>query len=508
MRKEDTFILSIDEGTSSAKAFIFDSNACIRGMGQESFHQYYPHPGWVEHDPEEIWQAEQKAILSACNSAGITTRELCCIGVTNQRETCVLWEKDTGKPLYPAITWQDRRTANLIEQLDQETKKYIQQTTGLIPDAYFSGPKIKWILDTFPDLRRKTMHGTVLFGTMDTYLIYKLTEGQLHITDVTNAARTMLFNIHTCSWDSDLLTLFNIPENVLPEVKTCTEVYGTTKHSLFQKEVMISGCIGDQQAALYGQGCFHPGMVKNTYGTGNFILMNTGTQIIKSKNLLTTIACSKDQKITYALEGSIFVSGALIEWLINLGLITDMQSLATQAKKTTSNDGVYLVPAFVGLGAPYWNPYARGTILGITRGTTKEILIRAALESIVYSCEDVFVEMKKDSQININEIRVDGGGASNDFLLQLQADISQVSLLRPQSIESTARGAAFLAGLAVEYYDHETHLSELIQNDATFSPMITKEQKTLLYNGWKNAIDETIHWAAKTKEIMKSTKED
>lgn len=492
---KDTFILAIDEGTSSAKAFIFNENGKIIGKGQQSFKQYYPKPGFVEHDPLEIWQAQQNAIRQALQTSKISAKNLAAIGITNQRETTILWDRKTGKPIYYAIVWQDRRTANFIDHLDEETKTMIKEKTGLTPDAYFSASKIKWLLDNIPNTRHKAEQGELLFGTVDTFLLYHLTGGRVHATDYTNASRTMLYDIHHLQWDEELLHLFNIPEAILPEVKESSGTYGTTAADLFESSVTISGCAGDQQAALFGQSCYEPGMVKNTFGTGNFILMNTGVNPVMSPNLLTTIAWVLDGQVTYALEGSVFITGAGIQWLISIGLVTDVNDIETLAMSVPTTEGVYFVPAFVGLGAPYWDQYARGTIVGLTRGTGKAVLARAALESIGYLSQDVLHEMEKDSHIPVKEIRVDGGAAVNDFLLQFHADIAGIPVIRPLQVETTALGAAYLAGLSVDYWQDMDELQELWKNEKTYHPTMTNEKRNFYYAGWKKAVTRAQGWS-------------
>lgn len=485
------YVLSLDEGTTSARAIIFDRESNVMGMGQYEFSQHYPKPGWVEHDPEEIWDAQFRAIKTAIENAKIEPSQIAAIGVTNQRETTIVWDRN-GKPLYNAIVWQCRRTAEMVEEIKREYGDVIKEKTGLVPDAYFSASKLKWLLDNVPGLREKAERGEVLFGTVDTFLIYRLT-GE-HVTDYSNASRTMLFNIRKLDWDEELLELFDIPEEVLPEIRESSEVYGYTKKELLGAEIPVSGDAGDQQAALFGQAGFETGMVKATYGTGSFILVNTGKTVRYSDNLLTTIAWGLDGKVTYALEGSVFVTGAAVQWLRDgIKIIKHAAETEELAEKLESNEGVYFVPAFVGLGAPYWDQFARGLIIGITRGTGREHLARATLEAIAYLTRDVIEEMEK--LVGIKELRVDGGATKNDFLMQFQADILNRRVVRPVVKETTALGAAYLAGLAVDYWESLEEIKELWKAERVFEPRMDEETRERLYNGWKEAVKRAMGWA-------------
>ena len=487
----EKFILSLDEGTTSARAILFDRESNVLGIGQYEFPQHYPKPGWVEHDPEEIWEAQLGAVKTAIRDAKIETSQIAAIGVTNQRETTIVWDKK-GRPLYNAIVWQCRRTAEMIEEIKREYGDLIKKKTGLVPDAYFSASKLKWLLDNVPGLREKAERGEALFGTVDTFLIYRLT-GE-HVTDYSNASRTMLFNIKKLDWDDELLELFNIPEGMLPEVRESSEVYGYTKKDILGREVPVSGDAGDQQAALFGQAAFETGMVKATYGTGSFILANTGKMVRYSENLLTTIAWGLNGRVSYALEGSIFVTGAAVQWLRDgIRIIKHASETEELAKALESNEGVYFVPAFVGLGAPYWDQFARGLIIGITRGTGREHLARATLEAIAYLTRDVIEEMEK--LVGIKELRVDGGATSNDFLMQFQADILNRRVVRPVVKETTALGAAYLAGLAVGYWESLEEISELWKVEKIFEPSMDDETREKLYHGWKEAVKRALGWA-------------
>jgi len=495
MEQEERYILTLDEGTSSAKAFIFDKTGKTISSGQHMFPQYYSQPGWVEHNPMEIWTAQRKAIKEAMGQANIQVEELESIGITNQRETTVIWKKKTGKPIHNAIVWQDRRTSDIIDSLDPTIKQLIKTKSGLIPDAYFSASKIQWMLDHDPDARKQAENGELLFGTIDTFLLYHLTDGKVHATDHSNASRTMLYDINKLRWDDELLEIFKIPENILPTIEDSSTIYGSTSEKTFGKKITISGCAGDQQAALFGQRCFKKGMVKNTFGTGNFLLMNTGSKPVGSTNILTTVAWVIDGQPTYSLEGSIFVTGAAVQWLKDIGIINDIDSISSIAMSEPDNQGVYFIPAFVGLGAPYWDQYARGTIIGITRGTTKEILVRAALESICYSSQDIIEEMQNDSGIPITHVHVDGGGTTNDFLLQHHADISRKSIIKPYQEHTTALGAAFLAGLSTNYWENIDEITQLDIPSITFEPLMPQRTSNILYEGWKKAVSHSKEWA-------------
>jgi glycerol kinase len=496
---QEKFILALDQGTTSSRAILFDHSGSIITTAQKEFKQIYPQPAWVEHDAEEIWSSQYGVLAEAMAKKNITTEQIAAIGITNQRETTIVWERKTGKPICNAIVWQDRRTADYCNELKAlGLAQTIQQKTGLIIDAYFSATKLKWILDNVSGARAKADKGELAFGTIDTWLAWKLSSGQLHITDVSNASRTMLFNIHTCEWDNDLLKLFNIPENILPEVRASSEVYGVSGSIIAPSSgVPIAGIAGDQQAALFGQLCTQPGMVKNTYGTGCFMLMNTGTNAVASKNnLLTTIAWKINNRIEYALEGSIFIGGAVVQWLRDgLHLIrssSDVEALASQVSET---DGVYVVPAFAGLGAPHWNQYARGSIFGMTRGTTNAHIGLAALESIAYQTYDVLKAMEADSSISIKELRVDGGATANNLLMQFQSDILQVPVVRPVVYETTALGAAYLAGLAVGFWNSVEDIQKQWQVDKKFIPVTNKEKIIGLLKGWQRAVKASIAWA-------------
>lgn len=493
---QDKYVLSLDEGTTSARAIVFDKDSRVLGVGQYEFPQYYPKPGWVEQDPKEIFHFQLKAIRDAIKVAKISVKDVVAIGVTNQRETTILWDKRTGEPVYNAIVWQCRRTAEYVEKIKEEYYDDIKEKTGLVPDSYFSAPKIRWILDNVPGIAEKAKKGEILFGTVDTYLIWRLSGGKIHITDYSNASRTMLFNIKKLEWDDELLEIFGIPEEILPELMPSSEIYGYTDKEVFGEEVPISGDAGDQQAALFGQACYSPGMVKSTYGTGNFILMNIGDKPQSSENLLTTVAWYVDKKVTYAFEGSIFVTGAAIQWLRDaLQIINSPGDIEHLAKTISSSEGVYFVPAFTGLGAPYWDQYARGLIIGLTRKTSKEHLARAVLEAIAYMNRDVIEEMIKDSGIKIKELRVDGGGSRNDFLMQFQADILGVNVVRPIVKEITALGAAYLAGLAVDYWSSIEEIVKLWKLEKTFTPKMDEGLREKLYQGWKEAVKRSFEWA-------------
>ncbi|MDD2495139.1 MAG: glycerol kinase GlpK [Tissierellia bacterium] len=486
------YILALDQGTTSSRAIIFDRNGNIVSSSQKEFQQVFPNPGWIEHDPVEIWKTQINSAIDAIKQASINPLEIVGIGITNQRETTVLWDKNTGKPVYNAIVWQCRRTAQICDELKKrDLTSYIKENTGLVIDAYFSGTKIKWILDNVEGVRERAESGDILFGTVDSWLLWNLTGGKVHITDYSNASRTMIYNIKELKWDEKILNELNIPMSILPEVKQSSEVYANTKKEIFGEEIPIAGIAGDQQAALFGQLCFQEGMVKNTYGTGCFMLMNTGEKIVSSNNgLLTTIAWGVDKKIEYALEGSIFVAGAAIQWLRDeLKVIHDSKDSEYFANKVNDTNGVYVVPAFTGLGAPYWDMYARGAILGLTRGANRNHIIRATLESIAYQTKDVIDAMIEDSGINLTALKVDGGATANNFLMQFQADILNVNVERPDVTETTALGAAYLAGLAVGFWKSK---GEIVQNwsiNRKFKPEISEEKRRELYNGWKKAVE-------------------
>lgn len=499
----EKFIMSIDQGTTSSRAIIVNKKGEIIGSGQEEFEQIYPQSGWVEHDANKIWNNVQAVISKAIIESELQPEDIEAIGITNQRETTVVWDKETGKPIYNAIVWQSRQTAPIADQLiaDGHTELF-QSKTGLIIDAYFSATKIRWILDKVEGAQERAEKGELLFGTIDTWLVYKLTGGEVHVTDYSNAARTMLFNIHDLKWDEEILELMNIPAAMLPEVKSNSEVYGHTQtYHFYGQEVPIAGMAGDQQAALFGQMAFEPGMVKNTYGTGSFMIMNTGEEAKKTENnLITTIGYGINGKVYYALEGSIFVTGAAIQWLRDgLELFNQSPETEAMAYNSTSDDEVYLVPAFTGLGAPHWNSDARGSVFGLTRGTTKDDLVKATLQSIAYQSRDVLETMKKDTGIDIEELRVDGGAAMNKFLMQFQSDIADVKVVRAKLLETTALGAAYLAGLAVGYWKDQDELKSLIEVGETFEPSMDNDRREKLYSGWENAVDATIYFANKNK---------
>ena len=492
------YVLSFDQGTTSSRAIIFDHQGQIVEVAQKEFTQIYPKPGWVEHDPMAIWGSQSGVAREVLETAGVRPDEIAAIGITNQRETTVVWDKETGKPIYNAIVWQCRRTAEIVDELKKAgLEDYVKETTGLVLDAYFSGTKVKWILDNVEGAREKADKGELLFGTIDTWVIWNLTRGKIHVTDYTNASRTMMFNIKTLQWDDKMLQVLGIPKSMLPEVKPSSCIYGTTDENTFGgARIPIAGIAGDQQAALFGQTCFEAGDVKNTYGTGCFMLMNTGEKIIHSKNgLLTTIAWGLNGKVTYALEGSIFIGGASIQWLRDeMRLITDADDSEYFANKVEDTNGVYMVPAFAGLGAPYWDMYARGTIVGLTRGANKNHLIRATLESIAYQSRDVMEAMTSDAEMPLNTIRVDGGAVVNNFLMQFQSDIIGKQVIRPKVTETTALGAAYLAGLAVEFW---SSLEDIKSNDEVgrvFDPVMIEEEKEKRYKKWHKAVKRAMAW--------------
>lgn len=491
------YILSFDQGTTSSRSIIFNKNGNIVSVAQKEFQQIFPQPGWVEHDATEIWSTQLGTAAEAISKAGLTVNDIAAIGITNQRETTVVWDRKTGKPLYNAIVWQDRRTADYCDSLKEKYTSSIQQKTGLIIDAYFSATKLKWILDNVKDARSKADNNELCFGTIDSWLLWNLTQGKVHVTDVTNASRTMLFNIHSLQWDEELLALFSIPKSMLPDVKSSSEIYGHTENVLSAKNIPVAGIAGDQQAALFGQMCTQPGMIKNTYGTGCFMLMNTGEKpVISNNNLLTTIAWQVNGKTLYALEGSVFIAGAVVQWLRDgLHLIQNSADVEKLAMQTSTCDGVYLVPAFAGLGAPYWNQHARGTVVGITRGTTSAHIARAALESIAYQTMEVIKAMQADAHIEVKELRVDGGATANNLLMQFQSDILGTKVIRPVITETTALGAAYLAGLAVGYWKDMNEISGQWQIEKTFDPQMQASQKNDLIKGWERAIKAVTVWS-------------
>ena len=491
------YILALDQGTTSSRAIIFDCYGKIVEIAQKNFTQIYPKPGWVEHDPMEIWATQSGVAKEVLERTGIKAEKIAAIGITNQRETTVVWDRNTGRPVYNAIVWQCRRTASNCNGLKKRgLEEYIINNTGLVVDAYFSGTKVKWILDNVDGARDRAEKGELLFGTVDTWLIWNLTRGKVHITDYSNASRTMLFNIKDLKWDKKILTELQIPASMLPEVKPSSYKYGVTSKEILGAEIPITGDAGDQQAALFGQACFKPGMAKNTYGTGCFMLMNTGEKLVPSKNgLLSTIAWGLDNKVEYALEGSIFIAGASIQWLRDeLKLIESASNSEKVASEVEDTNGVYMVPSFVGLGAPYWDMYARGIIVGLTRGANRNHIVRATLESIAYQTRDVLQAMQEDSRIKLQALKVDGGACVNNFLMQFQSDILGVPVDRPEVTETTALGAAYLAGLAVGFWNNKEEISKTWKVDRTFDPSMEEERKESLYRGWKKAVNRSLRW--------------
>ena len=486
------YILTLDEGTTSARAVLFDKGGNAVSAAQREFKQIYPQPGFVEHDPVEIFSVQYAAVTEAITAIGASADEIAAVGVTNQRETTIIWDKNTGEPIYNAIVWQCRRTSEMCDRLRADgLEEYIRKTTGLRIDAYFSATKIKWMLDNVPGARDRAENGELLFGTVDTWLIWKLSGGKIHVTDRTNAARTMLYDIHTLRWDERILEILQIPKCMLPEVRSSSEIYGNV--NILGAEIPVSGIAGDQQAALFGQKCFCEGDIKNTYGTGCFLLMNTGATAFESKNgLITTIAADAGDNICYALEGSVFVGGAVIQWLRDeLGLIASAAESEKAALSVPDSAGVYIVPAFAGLGAPYWDMYARGTICGLTRGSGKNHIIRACLEAIAYQTNDLITALKADTGLLINHIRADGGAAANNFLMQFQADISDVGVIRPVQTEATAAGAAYLAGLAVGFWKNKNEILRLPDKQTEFKPAINAKHREAMTEGWKRAVRST-----------------
>ncbi|MEN8153897.1 MAG: glycerol kinase GlpK [Acidobacteriota bacterium] len=487
------YILSLDQGTTSSRAIIFNKKGEIKGSAQKEFKQIFPKPGWVEHDPMEIWGSQTGVAKEAIESSSVDVREIAAIGITNQRETTILWDKRSGEPVYNAIVWQCRRTADICNKISEDKKfeEYIRENTGLVVDAYFSATKIKWILDNVAGVRKKAERGDILFGTVDTWLLWNLTRGEKHITDYSNASRTMLFNIRTLKWDEDILGYLNIPESILPEARSSSEIYGYTAPEIFGgREIPVSGIAGDQQAALFGQACFEKGMVKNTYGTGCFMLMNIGEEYVRSRNrLLTTIAWGLNGRVEYALEGSVFIAGASVQWLRDeLKLIRDAAESELMAEKVKDTNGVYIVPAFTGLGAPYWDMDAKGLITGLTRGTNNSHLIRATLESIAYQTKDILEAMRADSGQKIKTLKVDGGASENNFLMKFQANILGVKTIRAKITETTALGAAYLAGLAVGFWEDAGEIAKKWKGSSVFTPKMGKKERESLYDGWKNAV--------------------
>ena len=492
------YIMSLDQGTTSSRCILFDKSGNICASVQKEFRQIFPQPGWVEHDAEEIWATTLEVSRAAMDKLGVTAESIAAIGITNQRETTVIWDKDTGKPIANAIVWQCRRTSDIIDKLVASGwADDIKAKTGLVPDAYFSGSKIKWLLDNVPGARKRAEAGKLLFGTIDTWLIWKLTGGRVHVTDQTNASRTMIYNIHSLEWDKELLELLSIPECILPEVKPSSHVYGKTDFELYGGEIPISGAAGDQQCALFGQCCFTPGEMKNTYGTGCFLLMNTGKEPVESKNgLVTTIAVGYEDHVEYALEGSIFVAGAAIQWLRDeLKVITNAAESQQYAEKVNDTAGAYVVPAFTGIGAPYWNQRARGAVLGVTRGFSRSHLVRATLESLAYQTYDIARAMEQDSGITISELKVDGGACANDFLMQFQSDLIGCDVFRPNCIETTALGAAYLAGLAVGYWKDVDDIKLNWGVNRVFTPSMEENHRRELIRGWHKAVKCALFWA-------------
>jgi len=492
------YVMALDQGTTSSRCIIFNEKGLIESVAQKEFTQIYPKAGWVEHDPMEIWSTQVSVAVEAMQKIKVSSSDIAAIGITNQRETTVVWNKHTGIPIYNAIVWQCRRTSDFCDELKSEGfDKIIKEKTGLIVDAYFSATKIKWILDNVPGAREEAEKGNLLFGNIDTWLIWNFTKGKVHVTDYSNASRTMMFNIHTLQWDKEILDRLNIPYSMLPEAKPSSCIYGYTDQSLLGGKIPIAGAAGDQQAALFGQTCYKAGTAKNTYGTGCFLLMNTGEKAVNSKNgLLTTIAWGADGKVEYALEGSIFIAGAAVQWLRDeLKMIDKASDSEEFASSVEDTNGVYVVPAFVGLGAPYWDQYARGTIVGLTRGAKKEHLIRATLESLAYQTYDVLKAMEEDSGIKLEALKVDGGACANNFLMQFQSDILGVQVDRPEVIETTALGAAYLAGLAVGYWKDKNEISKNWAISRSFNPNIDIDKKNELLKGWHEAVNRSLGWA-------------
>ncbi|MFD0769722.1 glycerol kinase GlpK [Bacillus sp. CGMCC 1.60114] len=491
----EKFILSLDQGTTSSRAILFNKEGKIVHVAQKEFTQHFPKPGWVEHNPQEIWGSILAVIASCLSEANVKPEQIASIGITNQRETTVVWEKETGKPVYNAIVWQSRQTAEICDELKEKGyNDMVREKTGLLIDAYFSGTKVKWILDNVEGAREKAERGELLFGTIDTWLVWKLSGGNVHVTDYSNASRTLMYNIHELKWDEELLEMLTVPASMLPEVRPSSEVYGhTVDYHFFGQNVPIAGIAGDQQAALFGQACFGEGMAKNTYGTGCFMLMNTGEKAVASEHgLLTTIAWGLNGKVEYALEGSIFVAGSAIQWLRDgLRMFKDASESEVYATRVASTDGVYVVPAFVGLGTPYWDSEVRGAVFGLTRGTTKEHFVRATLESLAYQTKDVLCAMEADSGIELKTLRVDGGAVKNNFLMQFQGDILGVPVERPEVNETTALGAAYLAGLAVGYWKDQEEIAAQWNMDKSFAPAMEAGTSEELYAGWKKAIEAT-----------------
>lgn len=489
------YILAIDQGTTSSRSILFDHEGNICSIAQKEFNQIFPKPGWVEHDPQEIWSSQASTIAQVITNVGAESKDIAAIGITNQRETTIVWDAETGRPVYNAIVWQDRRTADYCKELEKQglTQK-IREKTGLIIDAYFSGTKIRWILENVPGAREKAEAGKLRFGTVDTWLIWNMTHGEKHVTDVTNASRTLLYNIHTLEWDEEMLQLLGIPKSMLPEVKSSSEVYGYTHMPIFSLDVPIAGIAGDQQAALFGQMCTEPGTIKNTYGTGCFLLMNTGEKAVLSQNnLLTTIAWKIGDQVSYALEGSVFVAGSVIKWMRDeMHMFRTAKDIDRLAENAEDNGGVYFVPALTGLGAPYWDPYAKGTITGITRGTKLEHVARAALEGIAFETMDIVEAMRKDAGVSLGELKVDGGVSNSNVTMQFQADILGTNVVRPTCVETTAKGAAYLAGLAVGFWSSIAEIKAQWAIDKTFTPSMSEEKVKEVKDGWRDALSRAL----------------
>jgi glycerol kinase len=503
-------ILALDQGTTSSRAILFDHKGLIRGVAQREFRQIFPKPGWVEHDPEEIWESQRAVAQEVLNSANVSAADVAAIGITNQRETTVMWDRKTGRPIHNAIVWQDRRTADFCDQLNRDGHaETVQKKTGLVIDAYFSGSKVRWLLDNVEGARARADRGELAFGTVDSWLLWKLTHGAVHVTDPSNASRTMLFNIHNGQWDDELLRLLNVPRSVLPEVRSSSEVYGESARDLFGGSIKIAGIGGDQQAALFGQTCFARGLAKNTYGTGCFMLMNVGTDAAASKHkLLTTVAWQRGTgaKIEYALEGSVFIGGAVVQWLRDgLKLVKSASEIEQLASTVPDAGGVYIVPAFAGLGAPHWDQYARGTISGITRGTTAAHFARAGLESIAFQVADILDVMQKDSGIKIKQLRVDGGASANNLLMQFQSDLLRVPVVRPKVTETTALGAAYLAGLAVGYWKDEKDVEANWEIERTFEPKLAEKDVAHRRSRWSEALRRSLEWEERSSVDVSKT---
>ena len=491
------YLLALDQGTTSSRAILFGLDGSIVSIAQKEFEQHFPHDGWVEHDAEEIWQTQLDTAREAISQAGTATGDIAAIGITNQRETTVVWDRTSGKPLYRAIVWQDRRAAALTDRMKEDgLEPRFREKTGLVLDPYFSGGKLAWVLDNVPGVRKRADAGEVCFGTVDSWLMYRLSGGRIHATDVSNASRTLLFNIHDLTWDQELLDTFGIPAGILPEVKASSDLFGETDAVLFGQALPITGVAGDQQAALFGQACFKPGMAKNTYGTGAFVVLNTGSKPVLGDGVITTIGWQiKGQQPQYAMEGSIFVAGAAVQWLRDgLGIIKEASEIQQLAASVPDTGGVYFVPALVGLGAPYWDPYARGTIVGLTRGTNKGHLARAVLEAMAYQTRDAIEAMEKASGLDLKELRADGGAAANDLMLQIQADILGTPVVRPRITETTALGAAYLAGIGVGELDQGSITSQWAL-DRRWEPSMTSIERDILINGWKRAVERSLNWA-------------